>query len=645
MNRTERKIKKAFENATPNVLGPVLSQCQQQKGAVSPMKKKSRPLTKFVNIAASLGIVALLFGIGSVAGMLLFPDNPFTPGDSLVEPENPDVLEGSIDVPTGTTDFEGFNTLPPETLPEEYRIVFHYSYDEAKYIAHHALIETFPWLQDISHCVISGEYAEGGTPVYIFNVDIGGHEFRISVDEATGNIADSQRLLDGQWVDCAVRFDFITKEDAFNIARGNFSREFDFSDQAIAAGLLQDVTITLDTGVYNIQILYYGIVLTMDLDAITGEILSVNLPMEKDDTISKEAAIKVAMTDAGLYEDYMNGEYQVHCKLFDYDPLPLYYVCFNVMKEDIGYVWAYVIDGIGGEIMASSRDGQYPGDYLISPGTALDRLLDRMQVGFYKVTYLKLNTDAKPYYYISLQVDGAIYEVEIDAYTGEIRNIISGGEIDPPMTIDQEQVIKDALGYTECPDDRIENLTAVLEEYDDGAVWVVRYECPNCVHQFRIHAETGICHSMSSAYKLPGICGIEKAEEIALKDAGVSIKSSRFCISTNLRGLEDEPYYVVYFVLRGTEYRRTIDARTGEVLSRDEPVYTYGISEFEATIIALHTTGFTADEVDNLACTQKRFGENNEALSYVVSFSRDGYLYECWIGAGFGEILSIIRTN
>ena len=64
MESTTRTIKEAFENATPNVLGSILTDCRakdSQPLSVVPTKKPSR----FLNFAASAAALLLLAGIGA----------------------------------------------------------------------------------------------------------------------------------------------------------------------------------------------------------------------------------------------------------------------------------------------------------------------------------------------------------------------------------------------------------------------------------------------------------------------------------------------------------------------------------------------------------------------------------------------------
>lgn len=57
-----RKLREAFEHATPDVLPSVLSDCKEQKGAVIVMKKKKNSV--FFRVGAIAAALALVIGLG-----------------------------------------------------------------------------------------------------------------------------------------------------------------------------------------------------------------------------------------------------------------------------------------------------------------------------------------------------------------------------------------------------------------------------------------------------------------------------------------------------------------------------------------------------------------------------------------------------
>ncbi len=123
MNDMDKKIRQAFENATPDVLDTVLSRCESQKGAVKPMKTTKKK-SKILTIAAAAAIVVLLFGIGIVGARLLAPPTEPGPADT-----------GVMYTPTDTTG----DTTP--TIPVQPAI---FNEDTAKAYALTYAKEEFP---------------------------------------------------------------------------------------------------------------------------------------------------------------------------------------------------------------------------------------------------------------------------------------------------------------------------------------------------------------------------------------------------------------------------------------------------------------------------------------------------------------------
>ena len=70
MDRTEEKIRKAFENATPDVLDKVMTEGYYEKGIVLPLEKKSfgsymlrRVLSRFITLLIIVAILVALIVI------------------------------------------------------------------------------------------------------------------------------------------------------------------------------------------------------------------------------------------------------------------------------------------------------------------------------------------------------------------------------------------------------------------------------------------------------------------------------------------------------------------------------------------------------------------------------------------------------
>ena len=72
MKLSGRRIRKAFEHMTPNVLNTVLPDECPKKGVVIPMSEKKNVISLWLKKAGSaVAILVLLIGIGAVGLMIL----------------------------------------------------------------------------------------------------------------------------------------------------------------------------------------------------------------------------------------------------------------------------------------------------------------------------------------------------------------------------------------------------------------------------------------------------------------------------------------------------------------------------------------------------------------------------------------------
>lgn len=85
MDKTENKIRKAFENATPDVYEKVMTEGYYEKGIVLPLEKKSfgnymlrRVLSRFITLVIVVLIVVALIVIFMNVGGLPIGIWPFT---------------------------------------------------------------------------------------------------------------------------------------------------------------------------------------------------------------------------------------------------------------------------------------------------------------------------------------------------------------------------------------------------------------------------------------------------------------------------------------------------------------------------------------------------------------------------------------
>lgn len=99
MDRTARKIRRAFENITPNVLNRVIAQSYHEKGVVIPMNEK-KTFIPFVlqRIASGAALIALVIAIGYVGLMILGGRTGLQLGENPTEPPTEELFPVSIEV-------------------------------------------------------------------------------------------------------------------------------------------------------------------------------------------------------------------------------------------------------------------------------------------------------------------------------------------------------------------------------------------------------------------------------------------------------------------------------------------------------------------------------------------------------------------
>lgn len=255
-------------------------------------------------------------------------------------------------------------------------------------------------------------------------------------------------------------------------------------------------------------------------------------------------------------------------------------------------------------------------------------------------------------------LNGKKYELNLNPYTGDVENAnkadtAAKGEI----TIEEAKSIalKDA-GVTD--------VTFIKEkrDYDDGrAVYEIEFIYGNTEYEYEIAVSGGSILKKDIDYERYGnivnnsgqySITAEEAENIALKDAGVSRDDVVFI--TSHAGRDDGIYlYDVEFFAGDRKYEYEINASNGNILQSDIDYERYsggnagtnnGGNTAQATI--------TAEEAENIALNDAGVSRNsvryiNSKLDrddgrtvYEVEFAVDYTEYEYEINAADGNIVS-----
>ncbi len=492
MNKTEQKIKQAFESATPEVLDRVLSQCPETKSKVTPMKKKAnfRPL---LNFAATVAIIVTLFGVGMLAAILVSPEA----GPSYTDPnlnhfaqpgENTDPDEV---VPTDTAPYntEPFYTEPQNTsstedypVPPEVLITA----EEATDIAKEKFLEIAGDNGEAYEVSILTDENEDGTAYYIVTITRGTDYFVSKIDSVKGPAYSSHWNTDKM----ESPLDYVSAEDAINAAikaadcdpnavtnvvaaleNGVFSQEWVVhfcckGEKAIchvdgytgevlriqwkegdiiskgyigqgearmvalrSAGVESQfgtvrATVKLyeDTNpFYIVNFVWNNQEYSIRVDAVTGAIWETLINQA---AISAAEAEEIALTAAGLWEQYKDRPEDVHSKYFAYAPDPFYYVCFQVDVGDYGCTYAYLVHAGTGEIMFFHHQEPGKPEYLLSLEYAIQRCEELLGGTATEIQYAKIVLDAhSPYYHITMVVNELTYDFEFDLLTHKINQL------------------------------------------------------------------------------------------------------------------------------------------------------------------------------------------------------------------------------
>jgi len=400
--------------------------------------------------------------------------------------------------------------------------------------------------------------------------------------------------------------------------------------------------------------------------------------------IGVERAKAIALRDAGV-----SGVTFVKAKLDYDDGVRVYDVEFY--KDNVEY--DYEIDAVTGQIREKDLDIENytipkkkeknkknkknknnNSNYTYDIGVERAKEIALKDAGVSGVTFVKAKLDYDDgvrVYDIEFYKDNVEYDYEIDAATGQIREkdwdienytipqINNNNNNNPNHTADigvekaKEIALKDA---------GVSGVTFVKAklDYDDGVrVYDIEFYKDNVEYDYEIDAATGQIREKDwdiENYTIPQInnnpnhtadIGVEKAKEIALKDAGVSgvfFKKVKIDYEDGVR------VYDVEFYKGNVEYEYEIDAATGQIREKDwdienytipqinnnnnnNPNYTYDIGVERAKEIALKDAG-----VSGVFFKKVKIDYEDGVRVYDVEFYKGNVEYEYEIDAATGEI-------
>lgn len=470
---TPKKIREAFENATPDVLDSVLSDCRLEKGTGIPGKdkKKGRRLLEF---AATAAAVVLLFGMGAGIAGLIGSGLTFSPAGQ----GNQDIDDVPQFISTNPNETEPQNTVGPITSEEAKRIAVEFIGTQPEGI----ILSSMP-------VAVGCECDEAdGRMIYEIDVHHGSWKYDVEIDAWTGEILDWEREEKiGNELDGYVKMDAIAA-----------ARQYVMAENPSAGGepYLYSCIADTDTGgnvsFWKIKLAYNRKSYTMYVsqkDLAVSDVEVMDGYRDGDGNaaslISKTKARDIALGDLGIPLDDVN---YLDIELEDDSGYEIFEIdiagAFGAYAYSIDSVTGGILNRIGESGMELNHDYFDYDRYLtcaVSWRIARDKALEGADVPLSELTELEFDTLPvnSTDYVISFSDGKGEYECRIHSGTGEIlyfseESCDADTEPTPPDgNIGLENAVRFALEYAGLTADQVLNLEC---EYNNEVNGNYHYE-------------------------------------------------------------------------------------------------------------------------------------------------------------------------
>ena len=290
----------------------------------------------------------------------------------------------------------------------------------------------------------------------------------------------------------------------------------------------------------------------LPLDELVGLQKDVNSTVIDTEYIGILKAKAIALNDSGCAARVEFTEARLIDKGAKY---PYYRLVFNDKRTQ----WTYLVNAVNGDILEKNEVALF-----ISLEEAKDIALkdagikDKPEV---KVVFTKeelSRNSGRPCWVLEFYTAEFQYSYKIDAKTGEI--IFFDYHIDIRKA--KEIALKDAGVYA---DDA--KITFTVEEYVGGGIktpyFYFVFNNDTVQWSYRIDATLGIVLEKSEVTLL---ISLQKAREIALKDAGITDENEATFTKEELNRSTDRPCWILEFYTEKYQYSYKIDAKTGEIV-------------------------------------------------------------------------------
>ena len=290
----------------------------------------------------------------------------------------------------------------------------------------------------------------------------------------------------------------------------------------------------------------------LPLDELVGLQKDVNSTVIDSEYIGILKAKAIALNDSGCAARVEFTEARLIDKGAKY---PYYRLVFN----DKHTQWTYLVNAVNGDILEKNEVALF-----ISLEEAKDIALkdagikDKPEV---KVVFTKeelSRNSGRPCWVLEFYTAEFQYSYKIDAKTGEI--IFFDYHIDIRKA--KEIALTDAGVYADSA-----KITFTVEEYVGGGIktpyFYFVFNNDTVQWSYRIDATLGIVLEKSEVTLL---ISLQKAREIALKDAEITDENEATFTKEELNRSTDRPCWILEFYTEKYQYSYKIDAKTGEIV-------------------------------------------------------------------------------
>ena len=290
----------------------------------------------------------------------------------------------------------------------------------------------------------------------------------------------------------------------------------------------------------------------LPLDELVGLQKDVNSTVIDSEYIGILKAKAIALNDSGCAARVEFTEARLIDKGAKY---PYYRLVFNDKRTQ----WTYLVNAVNGDILEKNEVALF-----ISLEEAKDIALkdagikDKPEV---KVVFTKeelSRNSGRPCWILEFYTAEFQYSYKIDAKTGEI--IFFDYHIDIRKA--KKIALTDAGVYADNA-----RITFTVEEYVGGGIktpyFYFVFNNDTVQWSYRIDATLGIVLEKSEVTLL---ISLQKAREIALKDAGITDENEATFTKEELNRSTDRPCWILEFYTEKYQYSYKIDAKTGEIV-------------------------------------------------------------------------------